>query len=410
MTVKPSIGVTTFGPDEKILLRDTGEIVCEDLSVLSDTGDDVTVVIDSGGAGTDATLKVGQTDVNDARIDIQSTGRSFLEFGSSGQNLIKFTPFNAPSSRLWCIENIIANNNLVFAYDPFGGVDRRVPLKIESELVTASKLSINGAYTLPDVDGTAGQYLQTNGSGVVSWESLPESSYGEQGFTANATPTAMTVINQWEDILGTRLAGQLKDFTSQALTLTYTGTDTKTFKYSFQCTAELSTGAAEVFEIGIFKNGVLAGGIMNFSMDDNNPFPRSTSTSIVIDLATNDTITTKIRATTNVPEGVDVINMVSNCISVTSGQGGGTGGGGTLQDAYNLSTTPEIVTDPGQGLTIRSGGVSGLEEVLKIEDNIGIVNARIDASGLIVGKALEVITDTNLRGGCSFGSIPKGVG
>ena len=33
----------------------------------------------------------------------------------------------------------------------------------------------NGAsvYTLPQTDGSAGQVLQTNGSGVLSWVSLP---------------------------------------------------------------------------------------------------------------------------------------------------------------------------------------------------------------------------------------------
>jgi hypothetical protein len=403
MTVKPSLGETTFGPDEKILLRDTGQIVCEDLSVRSDTGDDVTVVIDSGGPGTDATLKVGQTDVNDARIDIQSTGRSFLEFGSSGQNLIKFTPFNAPSSRLWCIENIIANNNLVFAYDPFGGVDRRVPLKIESELVTASKLSINGVYTLPDVDGTAGQYLATDGAGVVSWESLPESSYGEQSFFANTTSTALPTVNQWEDISGVRSTGLLKDFTAQATTLTYTGVDTKTFKYSFQCTSEITTGTNEQFEIGVFVNGLFVGGRMNFQLDDTNNYPRSTSTSAVVSLSTNDTITTKIRCISSPNESVDVFAMVSNCVSVTSGQGGGGGGGGTLQDAYNLSVTPEITTDVGQGLTLRSGGASGFEDVLKIQSNTGTQTASITAGGIANFNILNVTGTSILQGGLKLG-------
>ena len=81
-------------------------------------------------------------------------------------------------------------------------------------------------------------------------------------------------------------------------------------------------------------------------------------------MATNDTITVQIRCTTDT-ESVIFLSMMSNCVSVTSGQGGGGGGGGTLQDAYNLSVSPEIVGDPGQGVTIKSGGISGLEQVLK---------------------------------------------
>jgi hypothetical protein len=395
---------TKFGPDEKILLRDSGQLVCGNILVLPSTGDGIVVI--EAEAGANALLKVGDLDVNDARMDLQSLNRSFIALESEGRNLIKFNPLNSLTSKLWCVEHIIADNNIVWAYDPFGGGSRREPLKIESELVTASKLNINGAYELPTVDGTVGQYLATDGSGVVSWESLPESSYGQQSFDSNLTPTVTTVLNQWEDILGTRVAGSLKNFTSQATTLTYTGIDTKTFKYSFQCTSEITAGANQQFEIGVFVNGVLAGGIMNFQMDDTSPYPRSTSTSAVVELNTNDTITTKIRCTTTAASSVDVSAMMSNCVSVTSGQGGGSGGGGTLQDAYNLSVSPEITTDVGQGLTIKSGGISGLEQVLKVEDDLGNVTFRVDANGLTVMNGLQDIGIGNFRGGLSIGSIP----
>jgi hypothetical protein len=331
-----------------------------------------------------------------------------MTLSSEGRNLIKFNPLNSLTSKLWCVEHIIANDNIVWAYDPFGGINRREPLKLEPDRTIVSKLDVNGAYTLPTVDGTLGQYLATDGAGVVSWESLPESSYGEQSFSGNLTPTVTTVLNQWEDILGARVAGALKDFTSQATTLTYTGIDTKTMKYSFQCTSEITAGANQQFEIGVFVNGVLSGGVMNFTLDDTSPYPRSTSTSAVVSLTTGDTIATRMRCTSTAASSVDVFAMMSNCVSVTSGQGGGGGGGGSLQDAYNLSASPEVVTDVGQGLSIKSGGVSGLEQVLKIQDNLGAVNARIDASGLGVFADLQATGDTNLRAGLSLGSIPAG--
>jgi hypothetical protein len=393
MQVKPT--ETSFGPDGKILLRDTGQIVCSDLTARPDAGEDVNVVIDSGGAGTNATLKVGQTDVNDARIDIQSDGRSFLEFGSSGQNLIKFRPFGSPTSKLWCLEHIIANDNLVWAYDPFGGVDRRVPLKIESERVIVSKLNVNGAFTLPTVDGTAGQYLATDGAGVVSWESLPESSYGEQSFNGNATPTPTTVLNQWEDILGARVAGQLKDFTSDALTLTYTGIDTKTFKYSFQSTSEITAGANQQYEIAVFKNGVLAGGIMNFQMDDTAPYPRSTSTSAVVSLSTNDTITTKIRCTTTAATNIDVSSMMSNCVSVTSGAGGSPIIPDTKLNYSQTITTSAI--DVSTETSLISSGL-GSNTYLSNTAQVGS-SYRIEASGFLQTNGAAQSISLRLRWG-----------
>jgi hypothetical protein len=41
------------------------------------------------------------------------------------------------------------------------------------QLKVNGSLNINNAYTLPSIVGTAGQYLQTNGSGVASWATLP---------------------------------------------------------------------------------------------------------------------------------------------------------------------------------------------------------------------------------------------
>ena len=37
------------------------------------------------------------------------------------------------------------------------------------DLVTDNGVSINGNYTLPNVDGTAGQVLSTDGNGNLSW-------------------------------------------------------------------------------------------------------------------------------------------------------------------------------------------------------------------------------------------------
>lgn len=88
----------------------------------------------------------------------------------------------------------------------------------------SNSLSINGAYSLPTVDGLAGQLLMTNGSGTVSWggysgqiaqtvsvssssvititslipidNTIPQISEGDHVLTLNITPKSATnVIN-----------------------------------------------------------------------------------------------------------------------------------------------------------------------------------------------------------------------
>ena len=63
----------------------------------------------------------------------------------------------------------------------------------------------NGAsvYTLPTTDGSAGQVLQTNGSGVLSWVSLPTPGITEADqwrYTADVTfgQYAANLVTNWE--------------------------------------------------------------------------------------------------------------------------------------------------------------------------------------------------------------------
>ena len=63
----------------------------------------------------------------------------------------------------------------------------------------------NGAatYTLPQTDGSAGQVLQTNGSGVLSWVSLPTPGITEADqwrYTSDVTfgQTAANLVTNWE--------------------------------------------------------------------------------------------------------------------------------------------------------------------------------------------------------------------
>lgn len=68
------------------------------------------------------------------------------------------------------------------------------------------KVSISGAYTLPNADGTSGQYLQTNGTTNLSFNTFPAffKSLNVQTFTSSGTytPTAGMVFCEIECIGG----------------------------------------------------------------------------------------------------------------------------------------------------------------------------------------------------------------
>jgi hypothetical protein len=67
------------------------------------------------------------------------------------------------------------------------GLDYTISTDNNNNLVLSTgtgNLSINGAYTLPNADGTAGYVLSTNGSGVVSWQAISSTTLTNNGHTA----------------------------------------------------------------------------------------------------------------------------------------------------------------------------------------------------------------------------------
>jgi len=67
------------------------------------------------------------------------------------------------------------------------GLDYTISTDNNNNLVLSTgtgKLSINGAYTLPNADGTAGYVLATNGSGVVSWTAISSTTLTNGSYTA----------------------------------------------------------------------------------------------------------------------------------------------------------------------------------------------------------------------------------
>jgi len=92
--------------------------------------------------------------------------------------------------------------------------------------VSVDSLNINNEYTFPTVDGTTNQFLQTNGSGTVSWVDL--SGMGVQDLWATFTAdSGSTTANSPTDTLTISGAGSVSTSISGD-TLTITGVDTNT--------------------------------------------------------------------------------------------------------------------------------------------------------------------------------------
>jgi hypothetical protein len=96
---------------------------------------------------------------------IQRTGRITLD-GSEGSYMLRL--LNNRNSGVGAGLYIFRNSGQTSGYGlriVKGTVNQ---LRVEDD----GSLLINDAYTLPNVDGTAGQYLQTSGAGVVSWNTI----------------------------------------------------------------------------------------------------------------------------------------------------------------------------------------------------------------------------------------------
>ena len=89
--------------------------------------------------------------------------------------------------------------------------------------------------------------------------------------------------------------------------------------------------------------------------------------------------------------------------------GGGGGGSSTLQDAYDNSTSPEILTDATNGaLSIKRGSGNDADNVLEIVNGVGTVNASIKGNGNIITNGTvdgrDIATDGTKLDGIEAGA------
>ena len=168
-----------------------------------------------------------------------------------------------------------ANNNRLFAVDAVVGVN------------------IKDQYSLPNVDGSANQVIQTDGNGTLSWVSLPSRSFAEVALLNNTLATVISLPNVWVSILGSRLNGPRSgDFTPTGTesSIAYTGDD-KTFKASVNVSWECEN-KQDLCALGIAKNGaIVATSEQQANVDDRNTYPRNCTSSCIVSLSAGDILT-----------------------------------------------------------------------------------------------------------------------
>jgi hypothetical protein len=105
-----------------------------------------------------------------------------------------------------------------------------------------------------------------------------------------------------------------------------------------------------------------------------------------------------LRAFLIVRQGATALNSVTNAFFLEAPKFGGTAGVGglsvsTLQNAYDNSLSPEILTDTTRGaLSIKRGSAADTDTIFEVVNGAGIVTSSIDGNGLIYSGQATVST------------------
>lgn len=256
--------------------------------------------------------------------------------------------------------------------------------------------------------GNVGQYLQTDGVGGTSWQSIPESSYGSQTFNGNSTQTIISTQNNFVSVAGTRNAGLLEDFTSTSAGLTYTNLETKIFNVNLSISWALEDGKEDECQVAIFKNNsIVAGTLQRGKLDEEGKdHPRNVSTTATISLGTSDVLDIRV-ANASGTEDI-IVSDFSFCISNISGVSSGTStlSTQTLQQSFDLSSNPQIITTPTNSLTVRASGAS--EDTFVIENSSGVEMFAVNSDTTSRIKTLDVSGFSTLQSGLGLGNTTAG--
>jgi hypothetical protein len=178
--------------------------------IYNNTSGAFTITIDSGGGGTSTTVSQG------FRVLVYSDGTNIgpgitsvplAAAGSSGQIQYNSSGSLAGSSNL----TYDGTGNLVLGAVTPGRLDVRNAFRIYGSTSGYFGLTVPAAagsttYTLPNVDGTSGQALTTNGSGTLSWTTVSGGVAGVTSFSAGTTGLTPSAASTGAVVLAGTLA------------------------------------------------------------------------------------------------------------------------------------------------------------------------------------------------------------
>jgi hypothetical protein len=167
-------------------------------------------------------------------------------------------------------------------------------------------------YTLPLTRATAtNQHIVSTGVlGETAWQSR---AFANIHFQDNAVLTPLPVQGQYDVMRGNRLGTFASDFTlnpgpTNQQNLVYTGIQSKFFQVT-QCVAWEVDDTAAVYTQALFRNGVLVPGseMRSEQVKPWEDFPLNCTTTVILELAPNDTIAGYVKNTTAV-NGIFVVD------------------------------------------------------------------------------------------------------
>ena len=226
----------------------------------------------------------------------------------------------AESKDSWFMGSQVSTDSLIINN---GLGERCLEVKQNKQVNIPDVLRLGGGpngYNFPTVKGVDNQYLSLNND-TLEFTDQPTTAYAELQILNNVVPfqdTPITVIGQWEEIVGPRVSGNSQGFSSSNV-LTYIGVDDKVFNISASLTWECE-GKVDNIEMAIAKNGVfISTSIQRGAVDDNNNFPRNVTTTCICPLSQNDIISIQVRNLTDT-DSVQIIygTLTASSISATN--------------------------------------------------------------------------------------------
>ena len=177
----------------------------------------------------------------------------------------------------------------------------------------------NGAsvYTLPQTDGSAGQVLQTNGSGVLSWVSLPTAGLAMADTWRLTTSTNNTgngsadfITSNWERDDTNGYASLGTGMTESSGVFTFPSTGIYQLFYSATLNTDTSGGDTYFIHIHTTTDGTNYTKRTESGMGEDNGRPQTGSTSCLFDVTNTSTHKVKF-ATGSVAPNSEVLGSTS---------------------------------------------------------------------------------------------------